>query len=1486
MLRKTLLTLGLLAAGRLTHADINLSQIPLFVSKAVPPLSMLVLGRDHTLFFEAYNDASDIDGDSVLDLHFKPSIQYYGLFDSNLCYSHSGGSANSDLFTPAGTTSQSAQWKCPGQWSGNWLNYVTTSRIDALRKVLYGGHRETDTETQTILRRAYIPQDSHSWAKEYTSQTEDGYLISDYTPLSQPETGKRHFFGNVTMGASTNCKTLSNCSNLPPYLSVVTNSTARVWDWASSESPVLNGNTHKGSRKNYTVRVEVCSDDYPSANSSSTDCKRYSNGHYKPVGLLHEFGEDGTMLFGLLTGSYDKNMSGGVLRKVVSQFQDEIDAQTGRFSSNATIVKALNNLRIRDYNNGKTSSEYYNDKISNQPYKIYYRTGIMEEGHYVDWGNPIGEMMYETLRYFAGKKSPTEAFKVSGSSTQDSAVGLTSATWDDPYASNSAAKAKWCAKPNMLVMSNLNVSYDSDQLPGSAFGSFSGDLDKLNVSTQADKITTFESSVPGLRFIGAVGDNEDYAPTAKQVTTLGNIRGLSPEEPTKQGSYYSASIARYGSTTDLRSSTSGDQTTDTYVVALASPLPKFEFTVGENTISLVPFAKTIKGQGADRTKDQYQPTDPIADLYVEEYSATGAKFRVNFEADEQGSDFDTDVMVTYEIKILEGKLIVQVTPTAESTGSNQNLGYVISGTDRDGVYLVVQDKNTSLNYFLNVPPDQNAGYCNPTPSQKGDPTSFPAGCAKLPWINGTGKLNGQPANTSTQAFIPSQTPAATTLNNPLWYAAKYGIAGRDTTTIDGDPDNYFLVTNALTLKEQLRSAFNKILQNNASVNSPSVDRSSATTDDTAYVYRTDFDIDDWTGDLIKQKQISTSTGIASSTVWKASENIPIPISRKIWMADDTNSELVPFEWDNLQDKTFKGQNLQTALNKASPDAVNTDGYGEARVAFVRGSCQGISGCTTFRSRTSILGDIIDSSPALVKNAQYLAYRAGALDGGTPSYITFQNAIKNRTPMVYVGANDGMLHGFNANTGVEAFAFVPTPVIENLNLLTSTEYGGESGNHQYYVNGTPTVADVYFGNAWHTVLVGSLGAGGRGVFALDITDPAAPELLWEFTSDNDADMGYSIPKPEITRLHSGQWAALVPNGYNSSANKAVLFALDIETGEIISKLAAQTDPDDTYTDASNGLSNIRTADFNSDGITDYVYAGDLLGNLWRFDLYDPTVTITFGKCTENCSAIKDQFRVSFGGKPLYVAKDGEGKRQPISAAPTLIRHPLLTGYLVAFGTGRYLTLPDKASTQTQSLYGIWDLQTAGQDTSEDDTDKSRSNLSESTLSAAPNDNTRRLITGKSITWYKPDTTDLGDPDAVKTWGWYMDLKVDDSADGERLINNMALYGSGLIFSTVIPDSDICTANLKGFTYAINLAGERTTYDVFDLNNDGIVNYLDGLNGEVVSGYETPAGGFTISNTRQYYTDGTSKKLSAGNQANGRQSWRLLPAASSDESDPEK
>ena len=212
MYRKITFAMSLLTTASISQAAIQVSQVPLFVSQSAPPLNMLVMSRDHTLYYEAYNDASDLDGDGVVDVGYKPDqIDYYGYFNSHVCYQYTGGLGNATTqaaedgrFIPKSKASGSNGKQCSGNtlWSGDFLNYLTTSRMDAMRRVLYGGQRTVDSETQTVLEAAYIPKDGHAWGKAYEPARDNTvYDISNYAPLSKPTGNNRHLFAVTTLQA-------------------------------------------------------------------------------------------------------------------------------------------------------------------------------------------------------------------------------------------------------------------------------------------------------------------------------------------------------------------------------------------------------------------------------------------------------------------------------------------------------------------------------------------------------------------------------------------------------------------------------------------------------------------------------------------------------------------------------------------------------------------------------------------------------------------------------------------------------------------------------------------------------------------------------------------------------------------------------------------------------------------------------------------------------------------------------------------------------------------------------------------------------------------------------------------------------------------------------------------------------------------------------------------------------------------------------------
>lgn len=1427
------------------------ADLPLFVNDSVPPLNMLVVGRDHKLFFPAYNDASDLDGDGSIDIRYKPSIKYLGYFDSNMCYDYSV----LGYFTP---TSKTADKTCSGNWSGDYLNYLTTSRADALRKVLYGGYRYVDTVLQTILSRAYIPTDAHTWGKEYKSIAVDGYDLAKYTPYAEPSAGRYTLFANNSQG--------TNEATNPPLLRVLPNiANVRIFGWVSRE--VSQGGTTATNTSfqditvapvNYAVRVEVCKTDFLESN-----CKLYPNGKYKPTGILHDYGEGNQMYFGLMTGTYQNNLQGGALREPVNSFSNEVDTSTGIFGT-AGLVGTLLGI----YTKGGIIGTLDGLKITS--------TGCSTTGNSItntncqNWGNPLAEMMFETMRYFSGAVAATTGYT---SGTADSNLGLSGvSSWTSPYSSSPNADATpptypSCSKPFETLFSDVNPNYDSD-LPGSAFSTTAspGSIPKALADYSASSIgqTIWNNEVgAGNKNInigqtGLTAATNDTAPTAKVASSLGNIRGL-PEEPTKEGTYNAASVAYFGNTNPI--TPLGNQKVQTFSIALSSTLPRIQMPVGTSTITLVPFGKTTGGV-----------TEQITGFYIDSlYNMTGqpkdstvnggraqAVFRVVYDDCGQGCDYDMDAIVLYTVSVTADavpSLDVKSETVYSVSAGESHMGYTISGTTQDGIYLeVTGGGNGNTHYALDTPGTQLPGSC----PCSGNSTLLPG------MRSGGAAVNG--GTSHTRNFKPASARSVTNLKDPLWYAAKWGGFGNSDNTptslpvsgdwdsnLSGTPNNYFLVSSASTLKDQLSAAFNQIVQKNSSVAPPAAVAPPPSATNATATYTDSLNVTLWSGDLTKTTETTDkATGTKSTTInWTAAAKIPASGDRLIQMANAAGNGLQDFTYSNLGNRTYASVKLQTTLTSDQVD-------------FIRGVRT--KEATPFRRRASLLGDIVNSAPVVVGGAVYLASAADALNGVSGDYAKFQATANARRSQVYVGANDGMLHAFDAATGVEKFAFIPSDVISRLSALTAARYNTDSSLHRFYVDGTPVVSDVYFGGAWHTVLVGTLGAGGREIFALDITNPDKITLLWEFTSQNDVALGSTLSTPVIARLHSGEWGVIAGNGYNGDSGTASLFVLNVATGAVISKLT-------TSVTGNNGLSSPVVLDANADGIADYVYAGDLLGNLWRFDLIGTSLA---------ANAAAGTYKVGFSNKPLYTATIADAANsavQSITAPPAVYPHPSALGTIVIFGTGRYFASADKSTTDLQTLYGIWDTQTSGVAATSTAV-LNRSKLQGQTITlqtATVGGNTGiRTVSSNAVAWLDAS----GNP---SKYGWYLDLKNGNTLLGERMVDVLKIAGSVLTVATRTPITGICEAGITGKRLGLNpTTGGATSFSIFDLTRNGVIDSDDTYSGLIVSGFDSSAGGFSVVSgngtnglSTMYGTSGPSTGMYTGLSYNGRQSWRVIP-----------
>ncbi len=471
----------------------------------------------------------------------------------------------------------------------------------------------------------------------------------------------------------------------------------------------------------------------------------------------------------------------------------------------------------------------------------------------------------------------------------------------------------------------------------------------------------------------------------------------------------------------------------------------------------------------------------------------------------------------------------------------------------------------------------------------------------------------------------------------------------------------------------------------------------------------------------------------------------------------------------------------------------------------------------------LLGDVVNSTPVFVGAPNPSLYSTASFNGAG-SYAAFAAAQASRLGVLYVGGNDGMLHSFNASTGKEVYAFVP-----NASFLRGiADFANPEYEHKYFVDGDMAISDVWDGSAWRTVLVGTMGRGGPGIFALDITNPLAPTFLWEKGAADIASLGKNIGRPVIAQVANGDWRVILGNGPDSSSGAATLILIGATSGTVTVA--------DTAATGSNGLSAVLARDTDADGYADTAYAGDLRGNLWKF--------------------------TGLSGTPapssLFTAVDAGNVAQPITAAPNVARDPSTGITWVFFGTGQYLNSSDLTTTQRQTWYGIKD---------DGGTAPARGNLVARTFteSGAIGDfsTTRTLSEGSA-------------DDLAGMEGWLIDLPT----SGERMVVPNRFQGGALIGTSRIPTLvDVCQPTGRGYIMAISpFTGARLPQTFFDTNHDGLFNDADTADGDLLSGigFDSSANNpIFVENVMQVgLDDGTTRTIrtQGTNVDASRMSWR--------------
>ncbi|MBE2211264.1 MAG: pilus assembly protein [Xanthomonadaceae bacterium] len=575
----------------------------------------------------------------------------------------------------------------------------------------------------------------------------------------------------------------------------------------------------------------------------------------------------------------------------------------------------------------------------------------------------------------------------------------------------------------------------------------------------------------------------------------------------------------------------------------------------------------------------------------------------------------------------------------------------------------------------------------------------------------------------------------------LWHAA---VNGRGEFIAASNPDEF---------TQGLRAALGAIAQRTGSFANLATTSTSVRAGTLAF--QASFVSGQWSGELKAYPVTAAGIDTLSPPLWSASAALPLPASRKI------------FTWTGMAGATFPTGTQQTMLARAAMPAVS----GAENADYIRGvRTLELNNGGTLRNRLTVLGDIVNSSPVY----------------------------DPETSTVYVGANDGMLHAFDASAlgaGKEHFAYVPGGIdIAALSTLSDPAY-----SHRYFVDGPITLSrrDQTPNKTW---LVGALGRGGTGIYTLDVTNPSAPSATmakWEATQTPGNNMGKVLGQPVIAKLNSGHTAVIVPNGVDSPTGRAALLVYDLATGALLSEI----DTGIGSPVAENGLFSPTVRDTNGDGRIDYVYAGDLRGNLWKFNM---------------TSASASDWSLPARRTLLFSA----GASKPITSAPSIARDPATYKVWVFFGTGRFITNGDLTNMDVQSIYGM-----------EDGTSTiPSSDLQQRHVSVTGTVN-GRIVRGFEIANSLP----------YGKKGWVIDLVQPPSppgtAEGERIVSDVQVVAGALIFSSIIPSKDPCQPGGSGYLNALDaFTGASTTESLFDLDMDG--DYQD----EVIpgGGGSTPVG----------------------------------------------
>jgi type IV pilus assembly protein PilY1 len=1484
LLIATLTAIGLSIA--LPAAAGTLTQTPLTLVNRVPSNVLFSLSVE----FPTANTAAYQDSNG-----YTASNTYRGLFDSEKCYDYSAADGR---FNPVSLASSHA---CTGHWSGNFLNWATMTGLDEFRYAMTGGNRVVDTASLTVLQRSY--QSGQGGTSNFPNKTFSGSGATAYSSSSNLTISNQGQGTQMTVSTSGSLD-VADCAN--PSLSgstfscaittQTTNETGSCTTWTgsgTSTSPYLcssfgafpssgtptstsPGTTGTASSGTATNTVTCSNPTYGSAfNCTLTNAASASGSCTTWAGKGTSASPFSCSTFGTFGGS---------------TFAPSSQAAATSFTTGGSTTAAVDS----------TSCSY-------SQHKITCKTQISQQNISCTTGTTTG--------------TNTDPFACSSSSTWTLAGNVITVTSFDTSTGYSGGKNnRYMPITSITYNTPSQTYYYIPSYSGSNTGlyyyystynlTFGGstvynvNVEVCNASIGLESNCILYGNGTTYKPVGELQRNGDQmrfgvfsyynANDVDNAVMRSKAKYVAPTKWTASGPVSNSNMEWSATDGTLVTNPDATEATNSYGGAVSNSgvinyINKFGLTSHSY--------KTYDNVGKlyYETLKYLRGLQPTTAFYSKATTGNGDGFPIITTWDDpvQYSCQKNFIITmgdthTWCDKRLPGGLFTSGGSCGPYNSQTADFGSLGGDTGVDvGLWT------NKLGTF-----EGNSNLA--TTGTENSASFYMSGLAYWAAYNGFRTVSGKAMKAKTYV-IDVQEYADLGKNTQYWFATKYGGADKfnsdgspyDSTTTDTQfnwwtnspqttgkwPKTLLPAGNPDLMINAVKSAFGSIAAQNATASAAALSSGTLNTNTGLYVYQSSYNSSNWSGDVSAYHIDNTNLTQNTSPTWKASDFLTPSIlnpssgtqpwlTRRIITFNDglnvngtdstaTNGRRgVEFQASTSSSANNFTSNFsprQQALLSLDPGTMPTD-TGPDRVDYLRGdsSNEGTNG-QQWRVRTSSLGDFVNSSAVYVRRPS--ATEIPYADQSTfNSYVT---AVASRTPVVYAGSNDGMLHVFNASdasddgtsaaaktadSGKEMLAYVPAAVYPNLKNLTTPNY-----IHNYFVDNTPVIADAQLSSAactpssdatkcWRTVITGGLGGGGQGIYALNGTDPstfgtasAASLVFWEFTDQDDADLGNTFGQPLVRKMNNGKWAVIFGNGYNnttadgkaSSDGRAYLYILMLDgpgpfssargnqwtlgTDYFKIKLTAPNEGSTTPLSPANGLSTVYGVDKNGDNLVDYLYAGDRYGNLWKIDV-----------SSSNPASWGSAFGSSTTPLPLFTAvtADSTPKRQQITTSPFVQPNPN-GGFMVMFGTGSFVDISDNVGPfDTDSFYGIWDKDDGTQVTGRSQLQRQASLAYDSSTGYGIVSNcsvqySATAAVPSAATTFCPSSLAPSldsDGNVAQQLGWVLDLnfQLSSSNTGERYISSpLPILNSGLLsFRTITPSNDPCGGAFTDFDYNVN------------------------------------------------------------------------------------